>query len=402
MEWKKNLYLIAFGQLLGTLGFQFCIPFLPYFVMELGVDDAQVTLWSSALTAAPSVLLIVFSPIWGNLADKYGRKMMVSRAMVAGFIVVFLMSRVVTVEQLFILRLMQGAFTGIIAANIALVSSIVPSEKLGSSLGLMQMTFYSGTSFGPIVGGLLADIFGYRTSFLIAAFLLLIASLTIIVFVKENFKPPEEKVETTGAEKKSFVESKALLVSPVLFTMSYLLFASQFSINAMFPIIPLFVRDLTSNVAQLSTLSGTIISITGFTAALSTVYMGRLGDAKGYHRVLLISTAATSILFGLHFFTVDIYQLALARAMVGFAMGGILPTANAIIGRSVRDEKRGQAYGISASASYLGNFLGPLLAGIFATYIGMRSVFLLVAGLFLIGLLLIKKSAEGEKNGKAV
>lgn len=386
--WKRNLYLTWFAQLLSILGFNFCVPFLPFFVMELGVtDERSVTVWASMLTAAPSILLIVFSPIWGYVADKYGRKPMVSRSMLAGAVAIFLMSKSTSVEQLLLLRLIQGMFTGTIAASMAMVSGMVPQERLGSSLGLMQTAVFCGTSFGPLLGGLAADALGLRTSFLVASGMLLTGVAIIVFFVQENF------VRTAGEAKMRtsvFSNLRFMLNSKVLLAMSFTLFATQFSIKALVPIAPLLVKQLSGNGTALSTLSGLSISLTGMTAAISAAYLGKMGDKKGHGKVLLACAVGTSALFLAHIPADSVLYFLVVRALVGFTLGGILPAANSTIGSLVANEQRGRVYGVSSSASYLGNLLGPTLGGLSASYFGLRSVFVLVSVLFIAVVLIVR------------
>jgi DHA1 family multidrug resistance protein-like MFS transporter len=389
-SWQKNLYLTWFVQLLSTLGFNFCLPFLPYFVVELGVvDEGAATMWAAVLTAAPSLLLIIFSPLWGAIADRYGRKPMVSRTLIAGFTAIFLMSRVQTVEQLLILRLIQGAFSGTIAACMAMVSTMVPERHLGSSLGLMQTAVFCGTSFGPLFGGIAADVMGFRNSFFLASLMLLAGILIIIFLVHEDFKPA---VKEKGKRKDRWQDLHRLLTSRTLLAMSFILFATQFSLKAMLPITPLVVGKLVTTDMYLSTYSGLVISVTGLTAAVAATCIGKIGDQKGHQHVLLICAIGTGVMFLGHMVVGNIITFLLVRGLVGLVLGGILPAANAIIGASVGQEIRGQAYGVSSSASYFGNFAGPIVAGIFASNLGFQSVFILVAFLFLFSAFLIKVS----------
>jgi len=78
--WKRNLYVIWAAELVAIAGFSVVMPFLPYYVQELGITELhQVELWSGALLAAQAVTMCIFAPIWGSLADRYGRKLMVER-----------------------------------------------------------------------------------------------------------------------------------------------------------------------------------------------------------------------------------------------------------------------------------------------------------------------------------
>jgi len=155
------------AQLLSIIGFAFALPFIPFYIRELGVTDERlVPVWAGIIAAASSLVMAFFSPLWGWLADRYGRKIMVERAMFGGAVLTFAMGLVTDVWQLLFLRLLSGATTGTIAASIALVSTVVPPKRLGYSLGIMQVAVFLGMTLGPWIGGLLADAVGYRYTFM--------------------------------------------------------------------------------------------------------------------------------------------------------------------------------------------------------------------------------------------
>jgi len=168
--WRSTLFVMFIAQLISIVGFAFVYPFIPFYIREIGVtDETLVPIWAGIIGAASSLTITVFSPIWGWLSDRYGRKLMVERAMFAGAIITMAMGMVGNVYQLLILRLLQGAFAGTISASIALVSTALPGTKLGFGLGLMQVAVFLGMSLGPWIGGIIADILGYRLTFVAGA-----------------------------------------------------------------------------------------------------------------------------------------------------------------------------------------------------------------------------------------
>src|SRR5665648_867691 len=164
--WKKNLYVIFFAQMIVITGMTFVIPFLPFYVKELGISNIeQAARWSGWLMGAPALSMIIVSPFWGSLADRVGRKPMIERAIFGGAISIFMMGLATNVYQLLIIRIIQGLLTGSIAACTALVSASSPSRKMGFSLGLLQTGFFLGNFLGPLLGGFSADILGFRNLF---------------------------------------------------------------------------------------------------------------------------------------------------------------------------------------------------------------------------------------------
>jgi len=160
------------------MAFGFVFPFLPLFIAELGVGGIeQVEVWSGVTAFGQAAVLSVFSPVWGAIADRYGRRVMVLRVAFAGGIILGLMGLSQNIWQFLALRLIQGALTGVVAASTALASAFVPRERLGYAMGLIQMSAFAGNSVGPLLGGFVADRVGYRASFAVTAGLMLSAGV---------------------------------------------------------------------------------------------------------------------------------------------------------------------------------------------------------------------------------
>ena len=129
-EWRRNLTAMWIAQTLSIIGFSFTSPFLPLFLRELGLrDQNEIVWWAGLMNAASALVMAVTAPLWGALADRYGRKPMVLRSMFGGAIIIGLMAIAPNVQTLFALRLIQGALTGTVTASIALVASITPREN---------------------------------------------------------------------------------------------------------------------------------------------------------------------------------------------------------------------------------------------------------------------------------
>ncbi len=153
-RWKITLYAVLAAELLAVTGFNTSGPIIPFFLQDLGVrDQLHIKFFTGLINALPAITLAVAAPIWGNLADNYGRKPMLLRAMFGGVIVLVLQGFVVDPWTLLVLKMIQGAITGTVAAATVMVASIAPEEEAGSSLGLLQMAVFLGASVGPMFGG---------------------------------------------------------------------------------------------------------------------------------------------------------------------------------------------------------------------------------------------------------
>jgi MFS family permease len=140
------------------------------------------------------------APIWGSLADRYGRRVMLIRATLAGSVIAFLMGLAASPQQLVLLRILQGGLCGTVAAAVTLVSTSTPDENLGTALGVMQTSQFVGQAMGPVIGGVLADAFGYRAVFPISSLLMAISLLLVVFLVREKFEAPARSAEHKAPE----------------------------------------------------------------------------------------------------------------------------------------------------------------------------------------------------------
>jgi DHA1 family multidrug resistance protein-like MFS transporter len=394
-SWQTSLYVTCVAQATAMLAFGFVLPFLPLYLKEIGVHpDSAVVFWSGALVTSTGISLAIFSPIWGALADRHGRKLMVLRSMLVGGLIIALMGLVQNVEQFLVLRILQGVFTGTIAAATALVAGIVPRERLAWSMGLLQTSVYVGISAGPVLGGLIAQAVGIRGTFFVAGAMLAIAGIFVWQFVHEHFTPP-----STTRRPGFFKTVRIGLRSPILMPLMVTLLLVQLSSAIVFPILPLFVERLSSATDPVKLYAGLAFGATAVFSALAALFYSRLVDRSGYRRILILACFGAALFFLPQAFVGNVGQFLLLRAGLGIFFGVLIPATNAIVGLSTPPELRGSAYGLTSSATAVGNAIGPLLGSTLAASFGYPSVFVVTAGvLTLLGLWVIALVREPASN----
>ncbi len=375
--WKRTLWSTALAQMLCIVGFNFVLPFLPLFVQQLGVHGhTNITLWAGLLAGGSAICMAVSSPIWGVLADRHGRKIMLVRAAFSAAVLIGLSSLVQNVYELLALRMLQGVFTGTVTASQALVSSQVPKERLGFSLGLMQTAVYLGSSLGPLGGGLVADAVGFRFSFAMAGGIPFVAGVLITFLVEEEKRPVHE----TSAARQSFWKGmRDAINSSAVLAMAAAMFAVNFGVTVVFPILPQFIQMLQGPGGHDAAVTGLVFTAAGVAGAISSVVTGSFADRIGYQRVIVTAAIVAAILSVPQYFVNATWQLAVLRILIGLALGAILPSASALIASLVPPEKRGTAYGLMGSATSLGFGVGPLTAAGVVAVSGIRAVFLTAA-----------------------
>ncbi len=352
-----------------------CIPFLPPFVRELGIhDEKAVLVWSGWLSTAAGVVMAITAPMWGSLADRYGRKLMVMRSMFCSVFILAAMAYVHNVNQLLLLRMLQGLLSGTVAASVALISSVVPTRRAGFALGLMHTATYVGNSVGPGIGGQIAYSHGLRMPFFCAGGALLLGGMLTAIFVREDFDPDE----MAAAEGEACTLWQMLRLGGFT-TMACLLFAVMFAGSFVGPILPMYIEQLAGGAAGAATrLTGYILAAGGLAAAISATILGRLGDRLGYGRVLAVCTLLTGLTLIPHAYVHTPSQLLFWRLLTSFAGAGTIPATNALIRHIVPRHACGKAFGLTQTLSCLGWGFGPLVGGMLAAEFGMAMPFLIV------------------------
>ena len=383
-DWSRTLWVMVGIQFVMTLSFTVLSPIMPLFLPELGVHaPAAIDLWTGILNGTTPLVAAFVSPLWGRLADRRGRKLMLMRSGIAIVVFTALMGISTNIWEFLAFRVLLGAFAGFSASAITLVASQVPEQKLGFALGWLSTGQLVGGLAGPIVGGLTADIAGsYRVPFFLTAGIAAVSVMLAKVLVQENFTPPK-----LGEGRNSVVAGMRMLVgSAGVLPLFAVLLLAQFGVRTVQPVITLYVQELVGNAANLATLSGLAFSMTGLADIIASPFLSKRSDILGYRRVLVISLCGAALFSLPQAFATNYWVFVAERFGVGLFIGGILPTANALVGRMVASSDRGLLYGLTATATFLGNSLGPVTGGVVAASFGLRWVFLVTAGALLANL----------------
>ncbi len=387
-HWRITLAVMFTAQFLSGVGFSFVLPFFPFYFRFLGVkSNNDVLLWMGWSAVVFSIVMVFSAPFWGLLSDRYGRKVMVIRSMASGSIVLGLMGLATNPWHLLILRILQGATTGTVAASITLVSSITPSANLGFSLGLMKTALFLGTAAGPLIGGILAEHYGLRVSCGLAFLILFIGTILVIFGATEQFVPPRNKKNNGLKTIKNIINIRGFKVILSIFFLIYVLR------TMIHPILPLYIEELSGSSEGAVSLTGIIVGVTGFLAGMSAMVFGRFGDRLGHTRVLIISLIATGVFSIPQSFAHSVWILFVEMSFLGLAIGGIVPSINVLVSNVTSKELIGSVYGLTASVSCFGIGIGPLAGSTIAILFGLRWPFA-VMGIFslLIAALVFKTS----------
>jgi DHA1 family multidrug resistance protein-like MFS transporter len=392
--WRVTLWAMLAVQVLMSLSFTFLSPIMPLYLPHLGVEtDFHLYLWSGLLGSVTSFVAAFTAPMWGRMADRLGRKLMVLRSAFAIAVCTVLMGMVLNVWQLLGARLLMGAFAGFSAASVVLIASQVPQRKLASALGLMSTAQLVGSLIGPVAGGGLADLTGsYRLPFFVAGSLSMIAFVLAWWLVPESFSAPKP-----GGKQRSILASMRLMLSNgAMAALVLVLLLTQFATQAVQPVVALYVQDMVGDRPDIATLSGLAMSVTGLAGIFAVPLLSRAADRFGAKTTVMVALAGAALMTAPQALSHSYLLFLAERFGLGLFIGSIVPITNALIGRLAAPEERGFTYGMTSSAYFLGNSMGPITGGTVAAFIGIEWVFVLTTGLLLASLAWVAWSVPKE------
>lgn len=374
--WKVNLISVWFGCFFTGLAISQILPFLPLYVAQLGVSSHEaLSMWSGLTFSITFLVSAIVSPMWGSLADRKGRKLMLLRASLGMAIAILLQAFATNVWQLLLLRGVMGLTSGYIPNAMALVASQVPRERSGWALSTLSTAQISGVIGGPLMGGFLADHVGLRAVFIITAILLMVSFLVTLFLIKEGVRPKISKAQRlSGKAVFASLPYPRLVISLFVTTM-----VIQLCNGSVGPILALFIQSLSPDTANIAFLSGMIAAIPGVSALISAPRLGKLGDRIGTARILMATlVCAVGLFFAMSFVTSPL-QLGVLRFLLGFADGAMMPAVQTLLLKYSSDQVTGRIFGYNQSFMYLGNVAGPLMGATVSAMAGFRWVFVATA-----------------------
>ncbi len=384
-SWRRTLITIWITEFFAIMGFSFVSPFIPYYIQELGVRaPKEVALWVGLAVSSQALTLAIMAPIWGTLADRYGRKMMVLRATFGGAVLMALMGLVTNVQQLVILRAVQGVFTGTVAAATALVAAVVPKHESGAALGSLQTAIFLGSTLGPLVGGVFSDTLGYRLSFWVTGGLLFLSGVLVALYVHEDFQPADQVSRSKRFDLREvgqFLVASGLALAAVFAARILLRMGTQ----VITPMLPLFVQSLVPSEPRIATVTGIITGASAVGSAIGSPLIGRWGDQAGHRRLLIASGLAATVFYVPQAFVSHPNWLVLWQLLTGLAIGGTLSTLTALLIQFSPPGREGMVIGLDSSVSALAMAIGPMLGASIAASLGLRAAFILSAGILGLG-----------------
>ncbi|MFH7826605.1 multidrug efflux MFS transporter MdtG [Kluyvera chengduensis] len=379
INWKRNLAVVWLGCFLTGAAFSLVMPFLPLYVEALGVTGhSSLNMWSGLVFSITFLFSAIASPLWGGLADRKGRKIMLLRSALGMSIVMLLMGLAQNIWQFLILRALLGLLGGFIPNANALIATQIPRHKSGWALGTLSTGAVSGALLGPLAGGFLADNYGLRPVFFMTAAVLFVCFVMTLFFIREQFTPVSKKEMLHVKEVFGSLKNRELVLS--LFVTTLII---QVATGSIAPILTLYVRDLAGNISNIAFISGMIASVPGVAALICAPRLGKLGDRIGPEKILIVALVVSVLLLIPMSFVQNPLQLGILRFLLGAADGALLPAVQTLLVYNSSNQIAGRIFSYNQSFRDIGNVTGPLIGAAVSANYGFRAVFCVTAAVVL-------------------
>lgn len=392
-NWKSIVYLVCLIQIGTGTSIIGVISFLPLFLSEIGVNNSgDAAFWAGLITGITPLMAAISAPFWATQIPKRGPKTMMTIVISIVFLCTLAGGFATAPWQLLVCRAIQGLSGGFVPNGLSVIATVPPEKKTSWAMGYFQAALVSGIMMGPLLGGAIADTFGYRMPFYFFAFTSFCCLIAVRLFMPDiHHQEVKEKHSTLG-------QIIFFMKIPRVRIMTFMQFLCNFGITGIGPVLPLYIKDMIGNDTEIvATIVGFIIFIAAGISAFMSLNVGKLTEKMKPYRLLIISTLFVGFTFIMQGLAGGLYALGFWRAATGLGMGLIQPCTNTIISQSVPKDTRSVVFGVVSSIFIMGNVAGPVASGALARWFGFSSVFWVTALAFLMaGGLIIWNFRKGE------
>ena len=367
---KRPLLVAFFTIFLDLLGFGIIIPIQPFFAESFGATATLVTL----LGASYSLMQFLFSPFWGRLSDRMGRRPIILFSVAISAIGHFIFATATGLVTLFLARALAGFGNANLGTAQAIIADTTSGADRAKGMGLIGAAFGLGFIFGPAIGAFLGQ--HHPTTPLFAA-----GGLAVLNFILAFFFLPETLTEENKATQKRgsvLAQLRSMRRHVNVTAILWISLVGTIAFAQMEQAIALFIEHIWVTDVSLSTddrirvaskLTGFFLVAVGIAAAIiQGGFIGKLNARFGEVRLirtgLIIMTIALVAIplvgsTGMFWLLVGVVAPFMASGS-----GIMMPSKNSLISRSVPQNEQGAAMGLNQSASALGRVIGPTFAGV--------------------------------------
>jgi MFS family permease len=361
VSWRANLLALWLNNLTTMAGIAGMVPFLAlYLATVLGVHDlTKLALWTGAAGAAMGLGQAITAPLWGMLADRFGRKRMLIRALLGGGLALIAISFARNPWDLVLLRFIYGAVSGPTPVALSIISAETPRDRLGSSIGLMNAAAALGQAIGPPLGGLVGSFVGVRQIFLAGGLTILASSILVFPLVHESARPA--RARRSEAEDSGRLRDLPRTLMQVLFGLLGVQGLIYFSMGGMYPVVAL--RILTLSPHDVAFQTGLLFGAYGIANAVSGLAFGPVSRRFGYRNAGMVATVVSAIAFCVMASGQSAPVLLVAMVVNGLGAGIAAPCASTMLALVAPRQHHSTIFGMSWSFQSLGFGTGPAIGG---------------------------------------
>lgn len=370
---SKNIITLVASMFLVASGYTMVIPFLPLYLVELGVPLDKIAFWTGIVFSVCFLVAGVMGPLWGKMADTSGKKRMAVRAAVLLGLSYLFCGLCQNEYHLMAARAFQGFANGFVAAAMAIISDSTKTEYLGKNLGIAQTALVVGGICGPLIGGGLSHTIGMRNTFFLSAIFLWIVALAVVFFVRD-VSPGLKKTEGDGGSSilgdlsYSFHNTRLRELLTIIFFLQTTLLMIQ-------PVTAIYISQLMDHKGNIELISGIIMSSGGFAGALTTTWWGKFGQKKGYYRAMCFTLLAAGLITMTQSLPDSVVGFGTCQFLAGCFIIGVNPSINAALVKYTPDDFRGRAFGLSTTAQQFGNMCGPMISAFLSIQFGIWEIY---------------------------
>lgn len=380
-HWRRNLVVCVFGSFTTLVSLSMLLPFLPLYVQQLGVTSSSAVIqWSGVAFGATFLGTAITAPIWGHLADRYGRKPMLVRAAIGMAIVMSLIGIAHSVVELVVLRFVAGLVGGYASASIVMIGTQAPRNRAGWALGILSTGALTGNLVGPLIGGFLPAWVGIRGTFFAGGAMIAIAAAATIFLIREDFDRQSDVKNHVALTAEGRSTSNRPILFALLVTAMMVLLANM-SIE---PIITVYIGQLGVPTNHLARIAGIVMAASALGSMLTAAKLGALADRIGSWNVIIGCLIATGLAMVPQAFVTQWWQLAILRVLMGMTIAGLLPAIAKLVRHAVSENKTGKTLGYLQSAQFTGQVVGPLIGGQIGARVGLHEVFFVTGSLLIL------------------
>jgi MFS family permease len=391
---RRTYALLWTGQFVAIAGLTVVVPLLPFYLASLGLRAAEVALWTGLTLMAPAVTQALTGPFWGWVGDWCGRKAMVVRAQLGVAVTVGLMAIADSPEEFLAFRLVQGAFGGVVSANAAFASSQARPDQQGRALGGLFGATGAGSLTGPLLGSVLASLFGFSVLFLTVAGLMVLATFFSIVLLREPV------ARRSRRERPVLPVRAARRLLAATSTGRNLILAGFLGQAAIYAVLVVFaprVEEVTATAKEATVWVGILQAVTWAAALIGAGWWGWRNDRGPAHRNFALAALGCAVAVALQGAAIEPELLVPLRIAQGFCFAALAQSVLYVVAGLAPESGKGSCLGLANGVVESGQIVGPLLGSLAATLLPLPVVFAVIGPLFAVAAALAAFSGRSTR-----